>query len=93
MTLPAWADGLTHKDWLFDGHPIRGDLMLERFNDLDWSRARLDMGPSPAGNRGPYWHVPLKDGETVHRLYPRVPSKWLGMIRQAIQEASKKRDD
>ena len=92
-----WLRGLTHKDWLFDGYPIRGRVALARFKNLDWSKAWIDMGPSVAGNPGPYWHVPLKEtvidgeiydlGDTVHRLYPKVlQSKWLGLIQQACKE-------
>lgn len=94
---PAWMDGLTHKDWLFDGIPIRGEVMIARFNNLDWSKAHVDIGPSPSGNLGPYWHVPLCKtvidgevydmGDTWHRLYPKVlQSKWLLLIRQAMRE-------
>lgn len=86
---PKWLDGLTHKDWMFDGYPIRGDRMIERWNALDWSKAYVDMGPSIAGNLGPYWHVPLvSDDETVHRLYPKFLSgKWIWVIRRAVEEA------
>jgi hypothetical protein len=93
-----WRDGLSHKDWLFDGHPIRGRVMLARFNNLDWSKAWVDLGPSIAGNPGPYWHVPLKetwidgelydDGDTVHRLYPKVlQSKWAMLILHACYQS------
>lgn len=79
-----WREGLTHKDWLFDGSPIRSDFMIERFNRLDWSKAWVDLGPSIAGNLGPYWHVSMDDGDTIHRLYPKVlQSKWMPLIRQA----------
>jgi hypothetical protein len=85
---PDWLNSVTHKDWLFDGHEIRGEVMIERFNNLDWSGAWMDMGPSVAGNPGPYWHVPLPSEETTHRLYPKVlKSKWLLVVRQAIREA------
>ena len=78
-----WLQGLTHKDWLFDGSPCKPD----QWERLNWSKAWVDMGPSPAGNPGPYWHVPLKDGDTIHRLYPRVlTTKWLSVIRRVIQE-------
>ncbi len=95
MDRPALLDGLTHKDWLFDGSPIRGPVMIERFDGLDWSGAWLDMGPSPGGNLGPYWHVPLPSEETVHRLYPKVlKTKWAPLIRQAISEVrSTERDN
>jgi hypothetical protein len=96
-----WRAELTHKDWLFDGYPIRGRVMLARFNNLDWDSAWIDLGPSVAGNPGPYWHVPLKEtiidgkvydlGDTVHRLYPKVlQSKWGILILHACYEAQKK---
>lgn len=101
--LKWWAEGLSHKDWLFDGSPIKSDVAIARFNNLDWENAWLDMGPSIAGNLGPYWHVPLKEtvingevydfGDTVHRLYPKVlDSKWLWVIRQACEETAKRCD-
>ncbi len=83
---PQWLDGLTHKDWMFDGHPIRSAHQIERFDKLDWSDAYVDMGPSIAGNPGPYWHVALPSEGTRHRLYPKV-GKWLGVIRQAVEES------
>lgn len=84
-TLPDWMEGLDHRDWLFDGHPIRGTEMLCAWGELDWTRAYVDMGPSIAGNLGPYWHVPRPSMETVHRLYPKVlTTKWLGVIREAV---------
>ena len=87
MAKPDWLNGYTHKDWLFDGYVIRSARMIERFNNLDWSQAKVDMGPSVAGNPGPYWHVPLPSEGTVHRLYPKLlQSKWVPVIRQAIKE-------
>lgn len=94
-----WLDGLTHRDWLFDGSPIRGRIMIARFANLDWSKAWVDIGPSVAGNPGPYWHVPLRrtiiDGEiyalgdTIHRLYPKVlQSKWQPLILHACKEVA-----
>lgn len=99
--MAEWYDGLTHKDWLFDGAPICGRVMLARFANLDWSKAWVDMGPSIAGNYGPYWHVPLREtiidgdlydaGDTVHRLYPKVlQSRWLPLIRRACEEVRMK---
>lgn len=88
---PDWLAGLTHRDFLFDGYRCSETI----WGRLDWSRAYVDMGPSIAGNLGPYWHVPLPDenypddpdSETVHRLYPRVlMTRWLPLIRQAIEE-------
>lgn len=94
----CWRDNLTYKDWLFDGAPIRGPVMIARFNNLDWDNAGIDLGPSIAGNAGPYWHVPLKEtiidgqvydfGDTVHRLYPKVlQTKWAALILHACHEA------
>lgn len=96
-----WRDGLSHKDWLFDGSPIRGPVMMAKFENLAWDRAWVDLGPSVAGNIGPYWHVPLNEtvidgevyaeGDTVHRLYPKVlQSKWAMLILHACNEARKK---
>ncbi|WP_434888698.1 hypothetical protein [Bradyrhizobium sp. HKCCYLS2038] len=65
----------------------------EQWADLDWARAWIDMGPSPAGNGGPYWHVPLKTGETVHRLYTRLPSKWRRLLQHAITEMSTQKSE
>jgi hypothetical protein len=97
----VWREGLSHKDWLFDGSPIRGPVMMAKFSNLDWENAWIDLGPSVAGNLGPYWHVPLKEtvidgqhyalGDTVHRLYPKVlQSKWALLILHACNEASRK---
>lgn len=96
-----WRDGLTHKDWLFDGSPIRGRVMEEKFKNLDWDAAWIDLGPSVVGNIGPYWHVPLKetvidgevyaDGDTTHRLYPKVlQSKWAMLILHACYQSEKR---
>lgn len=83
-TEPEWLKGLTHKDWLHNG----SRCSAEQWGQLDWSKAFMDMGASPMGNLGPYWHVPDLDGDCVHRLYPKVlQSKWLLLIRRAISEA------
>ena len=87
---PSWLVETGPSDWLFDGLPMRGPIR-ERWHHLDWANARLDMGPSPAGNLGPYWHVPLRkvhgrwEGDTIHRLYPKL-GKWLPMIREMIAQ-------
>lgn len=97
----VWRSDLTHKDWLFDGRPIRGRVMLARFENLDWSKAYIDLGPSISGNLGPYWHVPLKEtvidgelydaGDTTHRLYPKVlQTRWAMLILHACYEAQRK---
>lgn len=101
LSEPSWLDGLTHKDWLFDGSEIKSRVMIERFKRLDWSNAWVDLGPSLAGNLGPYWHVPLMEtvidgeiydcGDTVHRLYPKLlQSKWLLVVRQACKEVKER---
>lgn len=101
-TIGWWQGGLSHKDWLFDGYPIRGPVMMARFANLDWERAWVDVGPSVAGNPGPYWHVPLKGptfvdeeeydfGDTTHRLYPKLlTTKWLPVVQQAMTEVRKR---
>lgn len=97
----VWREPLSHKDWLFDGSPVRGRVMKERFKNLDWDKAWIDLGPSIAGNLGPYWHVPLKAtvidgdvydcGDTVHRLYPKVlQSKWALLILHACHETERR---
>jgi len=85
-----WIESLDPKDWLLNGEPVKGDYMMEKWDALDWSKAYMDMGPSPIGNPGPYWHVPCHiDGDDlVMRLYPQVlRTKWLLTIRQAVEEA------
>lgn len=85
---PEWLSGTTHKDWLFDG----GRCSEEQWSHLNWAKAYVDLGPSAAGNLGPYWHVPHKDGETVHRLYPKLlQGKWLNVVRQAVLEFAAKK--
>lgn len=41
------------------------------YRNLDFAKAWVDQGPSPAGNPGPYLKAPGPN-ETVHRVYPRV---------------------
>ena len=85
-----WQKGLQMGDWLLDGSHIRSADQKLKWTKLDWSRAWMDMGPSPAGNLGPYWHVPWDfEGEELWaRLYPKlVLTKWLPLVRHAIKEA------
>lgn len=87
-----WISSLDPKDWLFDGYAIRSNdkMAMERWAGLNWPKAWLDMGPSPAGNLGPYWHVPLPSNDTVHRLYPKLlKTKSCLTIRAAIIAAVK----
>jgi len=89
---PKWMSGTKRSDWLCDGHPMRGKWGAERWNDLDWNKAWVDAGPSPTGNLGPYWHVPLRSGETVHRLYPKfLLGPWAPVVRQAIKSLTERR--
>lgn len=88
----VWRNDLSHKDWLLDGRPVRGTFLLEKFKNLDWDKAWVDLGPSIAGNLGPYWHVPMKEGhgDTTHRLYPKVlQSKWAMLILHACNEVKR----
>jgi hypothetical protein len=76
-------------DWLLNGEPIRRKEQKLLWSKLDWSRARMDMGPSPAGNPGPYWHVPWNfDGEILSaRLYPKLAlSKHLPLLQRIARE-------
>jgi hypothetical protein len=83
----GWLDLTSHRDWLHNGYPCS----FAQWKNLDWSKARIDMGPSPAGNLGPYWHVPERDGDCTHRLYPRVlQGKWADVIRRAIEEITER---
>lgn len=84
---PDWLTCRGPDDWRIDGQVIRGEAMTRIWNALDWSRAWVDMGPSPSGNLGPYWHVPWDDDgeELVARLYPRL-GKWLPVVRRAVEE-------
>ena len=82
---PAWLAGLDRRDFLFDGHAPPSE---EVWDQLDWSAAWVDQGPSLAGNLGPYWHVPRPATGTVHCLYPKLlRSKWLLLVHQAVAES------
>lgn len=53
----------------FDGGSWPRDVVNVLFKD--WGNAWVDEGPSPAGNPGPYLHLPLPELGTTHRIYPR----------------------
>lgn len=75
---------VTSQNSLFDGGPWPRHI---KWGDLDWAKAWVDEGPSPAGNPGPYWHVPYPKGGTTHRIYSRA---WIGdrfWVRETWQEA------
>ena len=59
---------VTPRNSRFDGGPWPKGIKRE---DMDWESAWLDDGPSPAGNIGPYLHVPHRKAGTTHRIYPR----------------------
>ena len=75
-------------DWLLDGYEITSKRQQDMWRDLDWSKAVVDLGPSPTGNPGPYWHVPLRSlDDTSHRLYPKLlKGKWGHLVYQACLE-------
>lgn len=54
---------------------------------LDFLQAWIDEGPNPAGNPGPYLHVPDADG-VVHRVYPRVQPGDVLWVRETWHEYS-----
>lgn len=66
---------LTPRNTLFDGGPWTA---LAKRQGWNWDAAFVDQGPSPAGNPGPYLHLPWQTGDkdpfdgTVHRIYPRI---------------------
>jgi len=49
----VWRDGLTPRDWLFDGHEVKGKVMEARFANLDWDKA---WGASRVSRR-PSWRT------------------------------------
>lgn len=51
---------------------------------FDWNAAHVDPGPSPAGNPGPYLHLPCPLEETSHRIYPRVQVGDTLWVREAL---------
>jgi hypothetical protein len=58
---------ITARNSLVDGRPSP-----KLFAALVWNeRVYVDPGPSPAGNPGPYLHVPHRNGDSTHRVYPR----------------------
>jgi hypothetical protein len=55
-----------HVNSIIDGHRNSG----MPWNGFDFDDAWVDPGSSPAGNPGPYLHVPRPDDGSTHRLYP-----------------------
>ena len=58
----------TARNSLFNGGPFSKGV----WGRLDFATAWVDPGPSPAGNAGPYLKVPMDDGDSTQRIYPRV---------------------
>lgn len=52
---------------------------------FDLASARLDKGPSPAGNQGPYLVAKRIGADTLHRLYPRVAPGDLVCVRESLR--------
>jgi hypothetical protein len=69
MTIPAWLYGTTHKDWLFDGRRCTP----EQWAELDWTKAYVDLGPSPAGNLGPVLARPAHRRRHGSSALPKAP--------------------
>lgn len=59
---------MTRTNSLVDGHQASQEL----WDALDFSRARIDAGPSPGGWPGPYLIVPHRTEGSQHRIYPRI---------------------
>jgi hypothetical protein len=61
---------VTRANSYLDGSPASRD----RWSELDFTAPEIfvDEGPSPAGNPGPYLHVPAPADGTRHRIYPRM---------------------
>lgn len=59
----------TPRNSFLDGTPW---TKLEKDATPDWENAWSDPGPSPAGNPGPYIHLPFPEFSTTHRIYPRI---------------------
>lgn len=62
---------ITPRNGLLDGRRGgRVGWLRAIWDGLDWSSAVVDLGPSPAGNPGPYCKVPCPAEDTWHRVYP-----------------------
>lgn len=61
---------LSPHNTLRDGH--RWSKQWAPYDGLQWDRAWIDDGPSPAGNPGPYLKAPWPAEDTIHRVYPLV---------------------
>lgn len=54
---------------LVDGYPV--SKLLWSWLDFASPEVFVDAGPSPAGNPGPYLHVPNRETDSRRRVYPR----------------------
>lgn len=94
---PSTGEEVTIKNSLVNGSPPDKDF----WDRLDFSRAYVDDGPSPAGNPGPYLKVPFQKRRndemcrwwrgTVHRVYRRPDRRnkkwkaWYDSIVEALK--------
>lgn len=62
---------ITHHNSRVNGYTWRKEDFAEL--EFDHPGVYADPGPSPAGNSGPYLHVPALCGDerVIHRVYPR----------------------
>ncbi len=65
---------ITPSNTYFNGSPWQKWAKIQLW---DWVKAWVDKGPSPAGNPGPYLHLPWKSGDdqwegSSHRIYPKL---------------------
>jgi hypothetical protein len=66
---------------LIDGRPATKERWAELL--MDHPGIYADDGPSPAGNPGPYLHVPNADGQRWHRVYPKF-RRTVGVERTSV---------
>jgi hypothetical protein len=69
---------VTPRNSMFNGGPwSKWAKATEKAGHFDWPSSTVDAGPSPAGNPGPYLHLPYAGPDrdwqgTRHRIYPRI---------------------
>ena len=59
----------------------------KRWDELDFDKAYVDEGPSPAGNPGPYLHVAWPQEDISVRVYPRIQPGDCIWAREALRPA------
>lgn len=65
---------------LVDGVSVSAKAWKEYY--FNFSQAKIDNGPSPAGNPGPYLKVPSKIHLTTHRIYPKYQPNDILFVRE-----------